>query len=83
MRTDLPPDHPSQLATVQRTDSSTRIGGAKLEDAEIARLIERLRTLHSRDEQVAAGYYLHLGIILEGYAAIPVSSSVIMELPKQ
>ncbi|OAV42948.1 Fic family protein [Lewinella sp. 4G2] len=71
-----------KLATINSIGSSTRIEGSSLSDEEVAKLIDNMdiTKLVSRDEQEVAGYYQVLDIILDSYADLELTESLIKGL---
>lgn len=71
-----------KIATVQSIGSSTRIEGATLTDADVAKLLKgvRITRFASRDEEEVSGYHEALSVILENHAGIPFRETSILNL---
>jgi Fic family protein len=71
-----------RIATIESVGSSTRIEGAKLNDAEVEKLLSGLRSesFASRDEQEVAGYADAMDMIFDGYQAITTTENHIKQL---
>jgi Fic family protein len=71
-----------QVTTIESTASSTRIEGVELTDAEVARVLEGIRSdsFRSRDEEEVRGYAELLTLIYESHAEIPLTENHIKQL---
>jgi len=71
-----------QVTTIESTGSSTRIEGVELTDAEVARVLEGIRSesFRSRDEQEVRGYAELLTLIYESYAEIGLTENHVKQL---
>lgn len=71
-----------KIATIESVGSSTRIEGATLTNEEVDKLLKsvKISKLEKREEQEVVGYYEALEIILENFAAIPLTESYIHQL---
>ena len=71
-----------QITTIESTASSTRIEGVELTDAEVARVLEGIRSesFRARDEEEVKGYAELLTLIYESHADIPLSENHIKQL---
>ena len=71
-----------RIATIESVGSSTRIEGARLSDAEVEKLLSRLRSesLASRDEQEVAGYADAMDMIFDGFQSITITENHIKQL---
>lgn len=71
-----------QVTTIESTASSTRIEGVALTDAEVARVLEGIRSdaFRARDEEEVIGYAESLTLIYESYADIPLTENHIKQL---
>lgn len=71
-----------QVTTIESTASSTRIEGVELTDAEVARVLEGIRSdsFRARDEEEVKGYAELLTLIYESYAEIPLSENHVRQL---
>src|SRR3970040_737929 len=72
----------TQSLIVTSSGASTRIEGARLTDQEVEALYRNLsiRKLRTRDEQEVAGYLEVLARIVEDFATMPLSESLILQL---
>ncbi len=72
----------SQSVIVTSTGASNRIEGNRLSDEEVEALYRtmRIRRLRTRDEQEVAGYLEMLELILDAYADMPLTESLILQL---
>ncbi len=82
---DLAPERLSSLkriATIESVGSSTRIEGARLSDAQVERLLSRLKqeSFASRDEQEVAGYADAMDMVFENHASIGLSENHLRQL---
>ncbi len=75
-------DRLTQSVIVTSTGASNRIEGNRLSDEEVEALYRnlRIRRFKTRDEQEVAGYLEMLEQVLEAYAAMPLSESLILQL---
>lgn len=71
-----------QITTIESTASSTRIEGVELTDAEVASVLEGIRSdsFRARDEAEVKGYAELLHTIYESYADIPLTENYIRQL---
>ncbi|MGH7620127.1 MAG: Fic family protein [Gemmatimonadaceae bacterium] len=71
-----------QVTTIESTASSTRIEGVELTDAEVARVLEGIRSdsFRARDEEEVKGYAELLTLIYESHADIPLTENHIKQL---
>ena len=71
-----------RIATIESVGSSTRIEGSKLSDAEVEKLLSRLRTksFTSRDEQEVAGYADAMDMVFDSHEVIPPTENHIKQL---
>lgn len=71
-----------QVTTIESTASSTRIEGVELTDADVARVLEGLRSesFRARDEAEVKGYAELLTLIYESYADIPLTENHLKQL---
>lgn len=71
-----------QVTTIESTASSTRIEGAALSDAEVAKVLEGLHvdSFRSRDEAEVRGYGELLTLIFESHSAIPITENHLKQL---
>lgn len=71
-----------QVTTIESTASSTRIEGVELTDAEVARVLEGIRTdsFRVRDEEEVKGYAELHTLIYESHADIPLTENHIKQL---
>jgi hypothetical protein len=71
-----------QATTIESTASSTRIEGVELTDAEVARVLEGIRSdsFRARDEQEVKGYAELLTLIYESHAEIALTENHIKQL---
>ncbi len=81
----LAPDRLQKLrrsATIESIGSSTRIEGVRLSNIEIRELLANLRrtSFATRDEQEVAGYAHVMNLVLDSWAAIPISENHIQQL---
>lgn len=75
-------DRLTQSVIVTSTGASNRIEGNRLSDEEVEALYRnlRIRRFKTRDEQEVAGYLEMLERVLDAYAAMPLSESLILQL---
>lgn len=78
-------DHLTKLrrtATIESVGSSTRIEGAKLSDAEVESLLEKIeiQKFDTRDEQEVAGYDKAMNMIYDLWEYLPISENHIQQL---
>ena len=75
-------DNLRRIATIESVGSSTRIEGSKLSDAEVEKLLSRLRTksFASRDEQEVAGYADAMDMVFDSHEVIPPTENHIKQL---
>src|SRR5215213_5116583 len=68
--------------TIESTASSTRIEGVELTDAEVARVLDGIRSdsFRSRDEEEVRGYAELLTLIYESHAEIPLTENHVKQL---
>lgn len=73
-----------QVTTIESTASSTRIEGAELSDAEVARVLEGVRvdSFRARDEAEVRGYGELLTLIYESWAELPLTENHLRQLHK-
>ncbi len=71
-----------QVTTIESTASSTRIEGAELSDAEVAKVLEgvSLDSFRARDEGEVLGYGELVQTIFDRYAAIPLEERFLKQL---
>lgn len=71
-----------QITTIESTASSTRIEGVELTDAEVARVLEGIRSdsFRSRDEAEVRGYAEVLTLIYDAHSDIPLTENHIKQL---
>ena len=71
-----------QVTTIESTGSSTRIEGVELTDAEVAGVLEGIRSdsFRARDEQEVRGYAELLTLIYESHADIALSENHVKQL---
>ncbi len=71
-----------QVTTIESTASSTRIEGAELSDAEVARVLEGLHvdSFRARDEAEVRAYGELLNLIFESHSAIALTENHIKQL---
>jgi Fic family protein len=71
-----------QVTTIESTASSTRIEGVELTDAEVARVLEGIRSesFRGRDEEEVRGYAELLTLIYESHAEIPLTENHVKQL---
>jgi len=71
-----------QVTTIESTASSTRIEGVELTDAEVARVLDGIRSdsFRARDEEEVKGYAELLTLIYESHAEIPLTENHIRQL---
>ncbi len=71
-----------QVTTIESTASSTRIEGVALTDAEVARVLEGIRSdaFRARDEEEVKGYAELLTLIYESHTDIPLTENHIRQL---
>ncbi len=71
-----------QVTTIESTASSTRIEGADLTDAEVARVLEGVSvdSFRARDEEEVRGYGELLTLIYDSHAAIPLTGNHLKQL---
>lgn len=71
-----------QVTTIESTGSSTRIEGAELSDAEVARVLEGMHvdSFRVRDEEEVRGYGELLALIYDGHAEIPLTENHLKQL---
>jgi Fic family protein len=71
-----------QVTTIESTASSTRIEGVELTDAEVARVLEGIRSdsFRARDEAEVKGYAELLTLIYESHAEISLTENHIKQL---
>lgn len=71
-----------RIATIESIGSSTRIEGANLSDAEVARIMAGLSTqsFRTRDEQEVAGYALLMNEIFESWEEMPLTENIIRQM---
>lgn len=71
-----------QITTIESTASSTRIEGVELTDAEVARVLEGIRSdsFRARDEEEVKGYAELLTLIYESHPDIPLSENHVRQL---
>jgi Fic family protein len=70
------------VTTIESTASSTRIEGVELTDAEVARVLEGLKSdsFRARDEAEVKGYAELLTLIYESHADIPLTENHVRQL---
>ncbi|MFP3043429.1 Fic family protein [Treponema primitia] len=73
-----------KISTVESVGSSNRIEGNKLSDADVEKLLSRIRktSFGSRDEEEVAGYAELMDTVFENYELIPLSENYIKQLHK-
>lgn len=71
-----------QVTTIESTASSTRIEGVELTDAEVARVLEGIRSdsFRARDEEEVKGYAELLTLIYESHGEISLTENHIRQL---
>jgi Fic family protein len=71
-----------QVTTIESTASSTRIEGVELTDAEVARVLDGIRSdsFRSRDEEEVRGYAELLTLIYEAHGEIPLTENHVKQL---
>ena len=71
-----------QVTTIESTASSTRIEGVDLTDAEVARVLQGIRSesFRTRDEAEVKGYAELLTLIYESHAEIPLAENHVKQL---
>jgi Fic family protein len=71
-----------QITTIESTASSTRIEGVELTDADVARVLEGIRSesFRARDEEEVRGYAELHTLIYESYAEIPLTENHVRQL---
>ena len=71
-----------QVTTIESTGSSTRIEGVELTDAEVARVLEGIRSesFRSRDEEEVRGYAELLTLIYDSHAEISLTENHVRQL---
>lgn len=71
-----------QITTIESTASSTRIEGVELTDAEVARVLEGIRSepFRARDEEEVRGYAELLALIHESHEAISLTENHVKQL---
>lgn len=71
-----------QVTTIESTASSTRIEGVELTDAEVARVLEGIRSdsFRARDEDEVRGYAELLTLIYDSHDGIPLTENTIKQL---
>ena len=71
-----------QVTTIESTASSTRIEGAELSDAEVARVLEgmHMESFRARDEEEVRGYGELLTLIYDSQADIPLTENHLKQL---
>jgi Fic family protein len=71
-----------QVTTIESTASSTRIEGVELTDAEVARVLEGIRSdaFRARDEEEVRGYAELLTLIYESHDDIPLTENHVKQL---
>lgn len=71
-----------QVTTIESTASSTRIEGAELSDAEVARVLEGMHmdSFRARDEEEVRGYGELLTLIYDSQADIPLTENHLTQL---
>lgn len=71
-----------QVTTIESTASSTRIEGVELTDAEVAQVLDGMRTdsFRARDEQEVKGYAELLTLIYDSHADIALTENHIKQL---
>ena len=72
----------TQSVIVTSTGASNRIEGNRLTDDEVEALYRnlRIRKFKTRDEQEVAGYLEMLELVLDAYADMPLSESLVLQL---
>ena len=79
----LAPDRLSALlrvATIESIGSSTRIEGSKLSDREIERLLSKIQSFATRDEQEVAGYAEVMELVFTSWQDIALTENHIRQL---
>jgi len=73
-----------QVTTIESTASSTRIEGVELTDAEVARVLEGIRSdsFRARDEAEVKGYAELLTLIYESHADLALTENHVKQLHK-
>lgn len=71
-----------QVTTIESTASSTRIEGVELTDAEVALVLDGIRSdsFRARDEEEVKGYAELLTLIYESHADIPLTENHVKQL---
>src|SRR5687767_2582737 len=71
-----------QITTIESTASSTRIEGVELTDAEVARILDGIRSdsFRARDKEEVKGYAELHTLIYESHTDIPLSESHVKQL---
>lgn len=71
-----------QITTIESTASSTRIEGVELTDADVARVLEGIRSdsFRARDEEEVKGYAELVALIYESHAEMPLTENHIKQL---
>ncbi len=71
-----------QVTTIESTASSTRIEGAELSDAEVARVLEGLHvdSFRKRDEAEVLGYGDLIAVIYSSHADLPLTENHVKQL---
>jgi Fic family protein len=71
-----------KVSTIESIGSSNRIEGNKLSDAEVEKLLSRIKrkSFRSRDEEEVAGYAELMDTVFENYEIIPLSENYIKQL---
>jgi len=71
-----------KVSTIESVGSSNRIEGNRLSDAEVEKLLSRIRrkAFQSRDEEEVAGYAELMDTIFDDYSVIPLSENFIKQL---
>lgn len=71
-----------QVTTIESTASSTRIEGAELSDAEVARVLEGMHvdSFRARDEEEVRGYGELLALIYDSHAELSLSENHLKQL---
>jgi Fic family protein len=71
-----------QVTTIESTASSTRIEGAELSDAEVARVLEGMHvdSFRARDEEEVRGYGELLALIYDSHSEIPLTENHLKQL---
>lgn len=71
-----------QVTTIESTASSTRIEGVELTDAEVARVLDGIRSesFRARDEEEVKGYAELLTLIYDSHSDIPLTENHLKQL---